>query len=372
MKKLLFLSPDCFFDSDFPILKLLVNHFDLVWFPIISQNDLRYNKEDIETFSNQYHIQTRIWKRNWRRRSLKQILFNYKLIRSIKNEKASIVYLEYTGDLFFTFLAILFLKRKNTIIAIHDVMFHSTNVSSLKSRIESFLNRLVQCYFKNFHLFSKTQKDIFDSITSNKNSFYAPLALKDFGESTIARLPKENCCNFLFFGLIEYYKGLDLLIQAIEQLSNQNIGKFKLTIAGKGEGQYWNDCKELIKTKENYDLQIGYIPDELIPNLFVQSHFIVLPYRDVTQSGPLMIAMNYHLPVLAADFDGFTENIVNEKNGFIFKNENPDSLVEQLSKCIQLPNSDYETMISTIKTYTQERFSIESITEKYLNFFNKI
>lgn len=43
----------------------------------------------------------------------------------------------------------------------------------------------------------------------------------------------------------------------------------------------------------------------------------MLPYQDVAQSGPHMIAYNYNLPVIASDINGFVERVEDGKMVFI-------------------------------------------------------
>ena len=58
----------------------------------------------------------------------------------------------------------------------------------------------------------------------------------------------------------------------------------------------------------------------------------MLPYQDVAQSGPHMIAYNYNLPVIASDIDGFAERVEDGVNGFLFRVNDKESLKAAITK----------------------------------------
>ncbi len=363
--KVAYISPDCFFDVDFPILTQLNTKYDLTWFPIIGDTNSRYSKDDVNHFTNKNNIKFNLQIRKGRRRDLKQLIFSYKLLCDIKKNKPDIIYTEYLNDIYLIILAILMLPRNKIIYAIHDVSNH-TNFSSTAL---NFVKRLTCAYLKNFHLFSNTQKDIFESNHRNKNCFYAPLALKDFGKSDIKIPDKNSTCKFLFFGGITEYKGLDILINAFEELYKEGYKNILLTIAG--NGKHWETCKKLIKTNNLYQLKIEFIPDNLIPDLYNSNHFLVLPYRDVTQSGPLMIAFNYNLPTIAADHPGFREYINNNETGFLFYND-LHSLKEVLYECYSMDEITYNRLKYNLERYVETSFNIQTIIRRYDDMFHKV
>ena len=157
----------------------------------------------------------------------------------------------------------------------------------------------------------------------------------------------------LFFGQIKEVKGLDLLLQALPQV----VAKFptlKLLIAGKVWKDDFSKYINLIKQKnlqDNIDLHIGYIPDEDVAIFYRSADLIVLPYRRIYQSGVLLMAMSYGLPVMVSDLEGMIEIIQNGRNGFVFRADNPNSLCEQLINALSdqgklqlMSQAGYETV----------------------------
>ena len=113
--------------------------------------------------------------------------------------------------------------------------------------------------------------------------------------------------TLLFFGLIRDYKGLDLLIEAVNQLDDS----YQLIIAGESYGSF-DKYKEQIKNTTNpdrYKVFNRYISDNEVPLFFSAADVCILPYRSATQSGITSIAYHFELPLLATRTGGLAETI---------------------------------------------------------------
>lgn len=98
----------------------------------------------------------------------------------------------------------------------------------------------------------------------------------------------------------------------------------------------------------------------------------MLPYQDVAQSGPHMIAYNYNLPVIASDIEGFAERVEDSENGFLFRVNDKESLKDAITKAAMMSTSDYQRMKDNLKTYVAENNSLEAVSKKYIEYFDKI
>lgn len=109
--------------------------------------------------------------------------------------------------------------------------------------------------------------------------------------------------DFLFFGRLERYKGLELLLEAFE-----NVRKIRsdvsLHIAGAGSYQ----CRALKQTNDpKIKKSIGYVPDSKMPEIFLGAKVIVLPYISATQSGVANLGAVYGLEVVCTPCHGLVE-----------------------------------------------------------------
>lgn len=98
----------------------------------------------------------------------------------------------------------------------------------------------------------------------------------------------------LFFGRIEAYKGLDVLIEAGIMLG----GKLRVAIAG--PGRLHQDLLHRIQSHPDiFELHNRYLADWEVAELFQRASVCVLPYYQATQSSIPLIAAAFGVPVVA-------------------------------------------------------------------------
>jgi glycosyltransferase involved in cell wall biosynthesis len=361
-KRLAFISADFFVDVDMPVLPFINNNWKLTWYVITFPN-ARYNLCFLLDFAKTNNIKIEIIQLNCRRRSLSNLWTYLQMYLLIRKRNYDLIYYEYIMDPYI-FLFSIFLSSKKKILALHDVLPHC----SFFPKSHLILHKLAIHSFVYFQTFSNSQASILKSLYK-KESFIIPLSKKDSGAATNNRTPIEDCVKFLFFGGIHFYKRLDILIQAIDRLSITNNNRGYLTIAG--QGPHWAACEKYIINKNRFNLKIGFVDQSDVPNLFNEHHFLILPYQDVTQSGPLFDAFNYNLPVIASNQDGFKEYITNGEDGLIFETNSVNSLASILNKCLMMSNSEYKKIENKF-TKKSEIFSREYISEEYVKMYDQI
>jgi glycosyltransferase involved in cell wall biosynthesis len=143
-----------------------------------------------------------------------------------------------------------------------------------------------------------------------------------------------------------------------------------VVIAGKGAD--WERCKEHIKYPDIIETDIRRVENEEIPNLFNGCHFLVQPYRVVSQSGPMKIAFRYNLPDIVSNLPGLMCELIEGVNGYSFQSEDVSSLTDVMEKCIKMSDEDYSTLLDKMKDYTKQNYSFEVIINKYCDMFEKV
>ena len=102
----------------------------------------------------------------------------------------------------------------------------------------------------------------------------------------------KNKINFVFFGRIEEYKGIAVLLDAYSELENAYGELVTLTLAGNGD---FSPYREKFQQLHHATLINRYIEDDEVAGLFYGDQVVtVLPYLDATQSGVVSIAMQIH------------------------------------------------------------------------------
>jgi glycosyltransferase involved in cell wall biosynthesis len=369
MKKICWITPESFLDVDIPIIRGLTTDYEIIWYVYLHMNDQRrmFSEDDIVKFAQGCNIKYIIIYQKARLRNPINIYYYLLQILKFKKNNIDLIYTSFLGQPYFMIILYLFFKRNKVVVAFHDIKLHHNETFSF---IKLFYHKIIWRLFKNFHFFSETQCKIFESYYRNKNILIAKLACKDFGKPKHPVKEPDEKIRFLFFGTIYFYKGLDILLNAINIIYEEfKIKKFELKITGKCTE--WDVYNALIKYNDVINTDIRLIKNEEIPDLFYNADYLILPYRDVTQSGPLLIAYNYGIPVIASDHDGFRESIIDGKNGYLFKNLDSYDLALTLKKVIANKNKNLEIK-NNLKQFVSENLSVNAIIHEYNIFFQKL
>jgi D-inositol-3-phosphate glycosyltransferase len=227
---------------------------------------------------------------------------------------------------------------------------HNVNAAE-RDGVDSLLNRLtlrVQ-YRLVHHIFVHTEA-MKDDLASKFGVPQSKITVIPFGVGDMVPQTPLTCAGakqklvlhksdrvVLFFGRIVPYKGLDLLVDAFERIASRDRS-YKLIIAGqpmKESAQYWkeiHDRIESIEMREQVVEEIRYIPDSEMELYFKAADVLVLPYRQIFQSGVLFMAHNFGLPVIATDVGSFRSDIVEGTNGYICRPNDPADLAKTIER----------------------------------------
>jgi glycosyltransferase involved in cell wall biosynthesis len=195
-----------------------------------------------------------------------------------------------------------FLKRNTAFVA-------------MSKEVEKDLKHFVPdhpCYFKPHPIY-----DHFGEISSRED------AIRSLGGNPELK-------TLLYFGFIRQYKGLDILIDAFDQL---NEG-YQLIIAGETYGDF-SKYQRLIDKNKNRDRILvynEYIDDSSVPDFFNGADVCVLPYRSATQSGISAIAMHFETPVISTRVGGLSEYIDHDKTGYLVDSVTPGHIADAVEK----------------------------------------
>lgn len=160
--------------------------------------------------------------------------------------------------------------------------------------------------------------------------------------------PMKAQTNFLFFGRIEPYKGLQLLVEAYAQLVQEG-DDVSLRIAGSGD---LGELHDLLSELKSVKIDNRYIPDEEVYQYFQGDRVVaVLPYFSATQSGVIPIAMQAGSQIIATDTGGLREQTCDGKYAIL---------------CAPTVNALYEAMKHVASHYEQYA-DMRSSAERYVH-----
>lgn len=239
---------------------------------------------------------------------------------------------------------LLFYFRKKIVITQHDPFPHSGEFK----RLNYFLGIVNFRFIKYYILLNSNQRERFIDTykLSPENVFQSNLGIY----TVLDLFKKENISkesySILFFGRIFPYKGLEYLLEAMEDVYKA-VPEIKLIIAG--ESGYDIDLDGL-KAKPYLQIINRFIPVDELVILIQRTQFSVCPYLDATQSGVIMSCFNFNQPVIATNVGGLIESVEDEVTGIIVPPKDTKSLSNAIIQLINNPKKikDMEENISRI------------------------
>lgn len=168
--------------------------------------------------------------------------------------------------------------------------------------------------------------------------------------------------TLLFFGLIRDYKGLDLLIEAMNRLGDE----YQLLIAGESYGSFARYEAQIRQSKRADTIRVfnRYIPDEEVPLFFSAADVCVLPYKSATQSGITSIAYHFDIPLIATDTGGLKESIGTPGTGLIVPEASAPAIAAAIEAFYRTDRQRFVQAIGTLKA----SLSWENFAEALLRF----
>lgn len=173
--------------------------------------------------------------------------------------------------------------------------------------------------------------------------------------------------TLLFFGLIRAYKGLDLLIEAMDLLPED----YQLVIAGECYGSFekYQALTATSLAKDRIFVYNGYVHDEDIPTYFSAADALVLPYRSATQSGVVSVAYHFDLPMVSTPVGDFAQSIGLPQTGIVTQAISPASIAEGIRT---LFSPSWQAILPTQIAKEKAALSWGSLTSKLLCFMRDL
>lgn len=367
MKRISWITQEGFIDVDIPVIRYLK-----IWYEIrliiVMPNGKTINYDnyissilgDYNNLDFQYYILKN------RARSLRNAKEYYKIISLAKDFNPDLYYISFTGMPYGLPFLWKMLPLKRCVFPCHNV---STPKGATNEKFAEIYKNLCLKTFENIQVFSEGQYNILRSMYCNKNILLSYLMLKDYGAPKIA-IKDDRIIKFLFFGNIVSYKRLDLLLEAVNLLAQRGLSNFKIIVAGKSKD--WEKYQSIIKYPELVNLRIDRIPNEDVADLFAESHYFVMPYQDIAQSGAITVAFRYNVPTIVSDITQFKEFVIDGKTSLSFKSQNAESLADTMQYAIEHHEEIYYSLCKNQRELVAEKFANDAIVNKYHAYFERI
>lgn len=177
----------------------------------------------------------------------------------------------------------------------------------------------------------------------------------------------RNDNTVLFFGRMNKYKGIGVLLEAIP-IIRKTIPEAKFVIAGGGEEV--EVYLERFKTLSGVEIIASRIANHEVAPLFSRASVLAMPYLEASQSGVVTIAHAFYKPVVATDVGGLPEAVEHGKTGLIVPPGDPQKLADALVRILSDPGYRH-TLSNNVRELANGRLSPRAIGEQLMECYDK-
>lgn len=137
----------------------------------------------------------------------------------------------------------------------------------------------------------------------------------------------EDAFVYLYFGLIREYKGLPDLLQAYTDLKRPDT---QLWVVGNPDSEKLEkEISDLANRAADITTVFEFIPADRVQYYMNAADVLVLPYRDILNSGVAYAGLTFGLPIVAPKI-GCIPEIVSPENDFLYERDQPNGLRSKL------------------------------------------
>lgn len=233
------------------------------------------------------------------------------------------------------------LSRKSKILlTIHNVFPHSANEIQRNKYKRRFLkmDTMIDRYIVHTESTAKEVHHIY-GIKDNRVSIVPHGIFKPNYHYKQSSVERKSPKTIIFYGVNRRNKGGDILIDAVKQLPEEYRKSVRVVMAGKTSEGY---LKELQEKAKGIDIEFKptYIPDQELYQMIDDADYIALPYREISQSGVLLLALYFRKPLLISDLPSFKETLNGFKPEMFFENGKADEMCKLI---VRLLKGDIDT-----------------------------
>ena len=236
-----------------------------------------------------------------------------------------------------------FIKRispkTRLVLTIHNIYPH--NMSDERKKAYNARFRKASSLFDDFIVHTKISKeDVFREfgLRAEKVHVCCHGVFEPKGVTISLEYRKDGKLHILQFGGQSFYKGTDLLVDAVCGLDDERKKRIETHIVGGISQSFLDELK-----KKDVDSVIAwkayFLSDEELYQEINAADLIVLPYRAISQSGVLLLSIFFGKLIICSDLPSFMETMRGEEgngldNDMFFKNEDAESLRELIVRYI--------------------------------------
>ena len=171
--------------------------------------------------------------------------------------------------------------------------------------------------------------------------------------------------RIVFIGRVSHFKGVDILLSAIKQISQHKVELFIYGVAT--DQEYMNKCLRIAGDMQNLFWKGSIEPNKVVDT--IKEYDILCLPSTICEMSPLVIQESFAagIPVLASNDYGNAEQIIDGENGWLFKFKDVTDLKSKIEYLIEKPSliDKAALKIKSVKTF-------KSVAEEHISLYEKI
>jgi beta-1,4-mannosyltransferase len=213
--------------------------------------------------------------------------------------------------LFVSILALVRARRKKIVWSVHNLAHHERHHPRLEKAFLSWFAGRVDLSIHLSEIGRAAAVDRFPRLRTKPSvviphAHYGALPQEGLTQSDAARMLglEENTTNVLFFGQIRPYKNVPELVKAFSRLERKDV---RLLIVGSiSDSRLERELRENA-SDERIRLRLGPVPDDQLRRYLAAATLVVLPYREILNSGSALLSLTHARPILIPDRGAMAE-----------------------------------------------------------------
>ena len=224
-----------------------------------------------------------------------------------------------------------------------------------------------------YHVLSQEMKQTLIDYKINQNKIEVITPAIDVSFFQPLSKPEDNIevIQLLTVARLHWKKGLEYTLEALMHLKQAGVN-FHYTIIGDGE-----EYERLIFAAHQMDIKEHITFTGKLPHNEVKNHLaladIYIQYS--IQEGfcnAVLEAQAMGLLCIVSNAEGLSENVINNKTGWVVPKRNPKILSKKILEVIHL-NSDEKKRIKEYATKrVKNEFNLDKQNQAFINFYNKL
>jgi glycosyltransferase involved in cell wall biosynthesis len=183
-----------------------------------------------------------------------------------------------------------------------------------------------------------------------------------------AELNATDAPVVLFFGIVRPYKGVDVLLEAFQELDGTGA---ELWIVGKTLNVDIGELRERARRTSTVVRFVSrFIDDREIPPLFERADLVVLPYRQAEQSGVLYTALAFGKPIVMSAIGGFPE-VAARGAGRLVPPGDVQALAAAIGELLERPE-ERRRLAAAARAAVEGRYSWDAIAQDHIALYREL